>query len=247
MRARRIAGGVTAAAAVAGMAYAAYVATTYRRYGRGAALDGAEPDTLLDRFLPAPEVAERHTVRVAAPAQVTFEAARHLDLQRSPLVRAIFRGRELLMRAHAPPAARPREFVAEVLTLGWRVLAEVPGRKVVLGAVTRPWEGDVVFRGLPADEFAAFAEPGYAKIAWTLAVDPRGPDGSVFRTETRVATTDPASRERFRRYWALLSPGILLIRRESLRLVKADAERRALGRIASAAERRRAASPAGAP
>jgi hypothetical protein len=48
----------------------------------------------------------------------------------------------------------------------------------------------------------------------------------MFRTETRVATTDAYARERFRRYWAVFSPGILLIRRASLRLVKADAERR---------------------
>jgi hypothetical protein len=42
-----------------------------------------------------------------------------------------------------------------------------------------------------------------AGIVWTLAVEPLGPDASVFRTETRVATIDAASRERFRRYWAV--------------------------------------------
>jgi hypothetical protein len=40
-------------------------------------------------------------------------------------------------------------------------------------------------------------------------------------------TTDPASRERFRRYWSLFSPGILVIRYEALRMVRAEAERRA--------------------
>jgi len=46
-----------------------------------------------------------------------------------------------------------------------------------------------------------------------------------------VATTDSMARERFRRYWAVLSPGILIIRYEGLRLVKAEAERmrRSLG------------------
>ncbi len=34
------------------------------------------------------------------------------------------------------------------------------------------------------------------------------------------------ARERFRRYWAMFSPGILIIRYEGLRLVKAEAERR---------------------
>ena len=67
--------------------------------------------------------------------------------------------------------------------------------------------------------------PGYAKIAWTLEVEAAGASSSRFSTETRVMTTDPVSRERFRRYWAYLSPGILMIRYEILRLVKAKAER----------------------
>ena len=107
------------------------------------------------------------------------------------------------------------------------MLAEIPGREIVAGAVTRPWEADVVFHAIPADEFAAFDEPGWVKIAWTLRADPCGARKSVARTETRVVTTDPIAREKFRRYWALVSPGILLIRRISLRIVKREAERRA--------------------
>jgi hypothetical protein len=83
----------------------------------------------------------------------------------------------------------------------------------------------VEFRGLPPDEFAAFAEPGYAKIVFTLAADPLSQNRSVFRTETRVMTTDPESRARFRRYWSVFSPGILLIRYEMLRLLRQEAER----------------------
>jgi hypothetical protein len=64
------------------------------------------------------------------------------------------------------------------------------------------------------------------KIVWNLSVEPLGPSESMFRTETRVATTDAYARKRFRRYWAAFSPGIRLIRRESLSIVKADAEQR---------------------
>jgi hypothetical protein len=181
----------------------------------------------LDRFIPAWEVRERHQTVVAAPAEVTWAAARALDLRQSPLVRAIFRARELLMGS--APTDRPAcgDFVTEMLALGWRVLAEEPGRTLVMGAVTQPWKADVVFRGLPPEEFTRFAEPGYAKIAWTLEAEPCGVGRSIFRTETRVITTDPGSRRRFRRYWTLLSAGIRLIRYASLRLVRHEAERRA--------------------
>jgi hypothetical protein len=127
----------------------------------------------------------------------------------------------------ARPAPRqPQSIVSEVVALGWRVLSETPGRHLVFGAVTQPWKADVRFRGLAPDEFASFAEPGYAKIAWTIAVEPDGPAASVFHTETRVSTTDGESRRLFRRYWSLVSPGVLMIRREMLRMVRRQAERR---------------------
>jgi hypothetical protein len=96
-----------------------------------------------------------------------------------------------------------------------------------MGAVTRPWDPNVVFRPLPPAEFIAFHEPGYVKIAWTLRADATGPHESVFRTETRVMTTDAAGRATFRRYWARFSAGVLLIRWLSLGPVRRDAERRA--------------------
>ena len=220
-RAWRVVGGGVGVAALFGLGH---VATTWIRYGRVAT--HGDPPTLLDRFLPECEVLERHQTRVDAPVHLTYAAARAMSLNRSPVVRAIFRGRELLMHAAPVDAREPQPLVDEVLSLGWGVLAQEHGREIVLGAVTRPWDADVHFRGLPPDEFAAFAETGFAKIAWTIRAEPLGPRTSRFYTETRVATTDPESRRRFRRYWTMVSPGIRLIRRESLRLVRADAERR---------------------
>ena len=95
-----------------------------------------------------------------------------------------------------------------------------------MGAVTQPWKANVVFRSLPPHEFAAFHEPDYVKIGWTLRADPIGANTSIFRTETRAVATDSAARAKFRRYWSFLSPGIILIRWTSLKPLRADAERR---------------------
>jgi hypothetical protein len=186
----------------------------------------APTDALLDRFMPSYDVAKRHETVVRAPAPVTWDVARALDLHKSALIHALFAGRELLMRATPPKVVEPRPFIAEALELGWRILAEEPGHELVMGAVTRPWEANVTFRGLDPEAFAGFQEPGYAKIVWTIAVEPLDSERCAFRTETRVATTDPQSRARFKRYWLVFSPGILLIRRETLRLVKRAAEAR---------------------
>ena len=106
-------------------------------------------------------------------------------------------------------------------------MAQIPGHEIVMGAITEPWRGIPVFRGVAPDEFAAFHEPGHVKIAWTLRADPVGTNKSVFRTETRAVCTDPAARAKFRSYWAFLSPGIILIRRLSLGPLKKAAEYRA--------------------
>lgn len=65
------------------------------------------------------------------------------------------------------------------------MLAEVPGRQIVFGAATRPWDANVVLRALPPEAFKGFREPDYAKLVWTLPADPIGKAWSMFRTETR--------------------------------------------------------------
>lgn len=226
---RRAVGFLVAAMAMAFLGYATLAAGTWYRYGRAADAVAGPGDPLLDRFIPIYEVAERHQARVAAPAPIALAAAKEVDLQNSPINQAIFTVRTLPSRLRGEPprdAASPG-LLEETLALGWGVLAEEPGREVVVGAITQPWEPVVVFHSLPPEQFAAFYEPGYAKIVWTLAAEPLGPDESILRTETRVVTTDPESRERFRRYWSVFSPGIVLIRYEVLRIVKVEAERRA--------------------
>ncbi len=204
---------------------AVYGLTTWYQYGRPSRVLGE--DSLLDDYMPEFEVLERHEVQVEASAATTFAAAKALELRRSRLITGIFRARELMMGAKRPDnAAMSRPFLEEMLGLGWRVLAEVADREIVLGAATRPWHAEVVFRGLKPAEFAEFTEPEYVKIAVSLSVEPLEGGRSIFRTETRVKATDGSSRRRFRRYWVFVSAGIRLIRVETLRLVKQEAESR---------------------
>jgi hypothetical protein len=222
--------GKAAAAGLAAVAaaYAARAAITWYGYGRASeSADRCERDELLDRFMPRYDVVERHSIRVAAPADVTFAAAKEQDLMQVPLIAAIFKAREIVMGAAGPANEQVRGLFAMTQALGWGVLAEVAGREVVLGAVTRPWEANVTFRALPPDQFAAFAEPGLVKIVWTLRADPVESETSIFRTETRVVATDASAREHFRSYWSWASPGVALIRRLSLQPLRREAERRA--------------------
>lgn len=221
-QAGRVMGVGAGAAALLGLSY---MGITWYRYGKVKRHGPRDP--LVDSFMPKYEVREVHETGVSAPAEVTYAAAKELDLHRSTIVRAVFTGRELLLGGERPQREQRSGFLKEILELGWQVLVEEPDRELVVGAVTQPWIAGVEFRGVPPEEFAGFSEPGYAKIVWSIAVDPIDARTSVFRTETRILTTDRDSRARFRRYWSVFSAGVLLIRYETLRLVKQDAERRA--------------------
>jgi hypothetical protein len=225
-RVRSLVRGGAVAAGLAAGAYGAWVAVAWLRYGRPAAAAPDQADAMLDRVMPVYDVVERHHVRVAAPAAVTFAAASEMTLMQSWPVRLIFRARERIMGATPQPSSA-QPFFSLARSIGWGLLAEVPRSQVVMGAVTQPWLADVVFRPLPPDEFVRFSEPGYVKIIWTIRADPLGDDHSIFRTETRAVATDPLARARFRRYWSLASPGIVLIRWLMLNPVKTAAERQA--------------------
>jgi hypothetical protein len=215
---------VTAGFGFAATSYATYVGVTWLRYGKPQEPHGKSCDELLDLFMPKYDVVDRHRIWVAAPPEVTIGTASEIDFGKSPVVRGIFKGRERIMGSKPDTTIRPNGLLTQVKSLGWGILAERPGLEIVIGAVTKPWEPNPVFRALSSEEFAQFLEPGFVKIAWTLRADPVGPHGSIFRTETRAVATDPDARRWFRRYWSFLSPGIILIRQVMLRTVRREAQ-----------------------
>lgn len=181
---------------------------------------------LLDPFIPRPDARERQETTIRAPAGLVLETARDFDLQSVPLVRAIFRLRALAMGAREPAGRQPRGLVAELLGLGWERLAEAPGRYFAAGAACQPWRADVVFEPIPAQRFAAHAEPDRVKIAWTLEAEALGPALTRFATETRVVATDDRARKKFRGYWRWIRMGVVAIRWLLLRAVRRRAEHR---------------------
>jgi hypothetical protein len=216
--------------AVAAASYLMSAGAVWVRYGRARRSD-SEPDrdALLDRFMAPCDVVERHETRIAAPSSIIFSAACDLDLWSSAVIRCIFKTRELLLGGVPAGTTLGRGLVAQTTALGWRVLAEVPGQEIVIGAVTQPWMANPVFHSVPPDEFASFHEPGYVKIVWNPRADTLGASDSLFRTETRAVATDAAARARFRLYWAFASPGIRLIRLFALETLRREAECRFRG------------------
>jgi len=178
---------------------------------------------LIDQFIPTGDRVSRHQIEVRAPAEATYAAIRQVNLGRSRAIRLL-----LLVRGLVRPGAARSVTLDDALRRGFVVLGESPGEELVLGLIGRFWTPSGGVRRVAPWEFVPFAEPGYAKAAVNLRVEPRGPDACLAETETRVATTDESARRRFARYWRIVGPGSGFIRRRMLALARADAERTGL-------------------
>lgn len=219
--------GLGSAAILAGAAYGGLVIYNRSKYGTAKGSAAMGKDSLLDQFIPDPEVVEHHEIKVDAPAEVVLATAKEMRMLDSPIIRGIIRMREIALGGQRDERPHPGTLIEQMQSIGWVVLAEKAGREIVLGCVTQPWLASPVFRSIPATEFLAFSEPGYVKIAWTLGADPIDDRRSTFHTETRVSTTDAGTRDRFRSYWSFVAPGVEVIRLAILRPLKRAAEARA--------------------
>lgn len=180
---------------------------------------------VLDAYISRPDVRERFAVTVDAPAERVLATAVRFDLQSPLAIRAIFRAREWLMGTRRPSHREPRGLLDELRALGWGVLEEIPDRRIVCGAWCEPWQADVRFHAIAPGEFAAHAEPGHVKIAWTLEVEPLESARCRFSHETRAVATDEPARRRFLRYWRWARFGIVSIRLLLMPAVRRAAER----------------------
>ncbi|MBW3573065.1 MAG: hypothetical protein KY467_18365 [Gemmatimonadetes bacterium] len=186
---------------------------------------------LIDDHLPAADFAERHALRVHAPPERVYAAARRLDLGGSLLVRTLFALRSLpgVFARRSGRGERALGLTMEdLLRSGFVLLDERPPHEFVLGLVGRFWTPAGGIERIDPAEFAVFARPGMAVAAWNFTVLPTD-QGSLLATETRVRCTDNAARRSFARYWRVVRPFSGLIRMEALRAIRRTAEASAPG------------------
>lgn len=189
---------------------------------------------LIDRFLPRYDFAVAHAVVLPAPPEECWAAARRVDFLRHPIVRVLLAGRafplrvaEFVTRGQGTSSTAAEALHAfrldDMPRLGFVLLGEQPGVEVVYGQVSRPWKAAASEepRIDPAG-FAEFRTPGFAKIAFSLSVTPRGGGSSILVVETRVALTDDDSLRRFRRYWRVIRPFSDVLRRIVLRMIATE-------------------------
>jgi hypothetical protein len=184
---------------------------------------------LIAAFMPRCSLRQVDRVAVAAPPEHAYALARGLDMGRVGAVRALFALRVLpdriTARARRRPRPAPLSLRIDDITragTGFMLLAEAPGREVVVGSAGKFWRPTIAYAPVTPATFAAFEEAGFGKLAWCIRVDPRDVGGSWIAVELRVGATDAASLARFRRYWRLVGPFSHAIRRAMLRALRRE-------------------------
>ena len=179
---------------------------------------------MLDRFLPEPRLVEIDHADIGAPPERAFEVIRDFDMSRSPLVRTLFELRTVPDMLAGRMTEDIKLRIADIgrgQAPGFRVLSEVPGRSLTIGAIGKVWEPQIPFVDVSPDTYAAFAEPGYAKVAWELRCEPHGAATRVV-LEVRIGATSDEAWDKTRRYFRLIGPFSRWIRRHLLALAQEE-------------------------
>jgi hypothetical protein len=158
---------------------------------------------MLTEVMPEYDVRKRHAIALEALPGNVWRAVHATTLAETPVARILFRLRGL-------PAAPDRGLLE---LEGFRLLAEDPGRELVVGAVGKPWSprGGLVRDADPR----TFRDAGYVVMALSVKHD-----GATLATETRVRCTDSRSRVLFRLYWLVVGPFSGLVRNDWLRAIR---------------------------
>jgi uncharacterized protein YndB with AHSA1/START domain len=187
--------------------------------------------TLLDSWMPAPDVRARYAMRIGAPPARVYAALLATDFSRSWAVRGLMGIRLLpsLLRSprstwqklvHPPRASRAS--LTDLAHSDFTFLAATPPREIVLGITGRFWKLAPEVVPVPPEQFRETLPVGLAQATWNFEVNAT-PGGSELATETRIRCADPATLRQFRRYWRLVAPGSGLIRYAILNQVRREA------------------------
>lgn len=173
--------------------------------------------SLIDKHLPHYQFSERHRTHLRVPPDEAIRAVINPDRPPDRLSGFLMRLRTVPSRLLGGGA--PRVGMPLFTPL------EQEENETVAGLIGRFWQMDGGLVPIPdANAFAGFAEPGTPKLVIGFHATP-DPLGTLLTTETRVFCPDLHSLLRFAPYWMLIRIPSGLIRRRTLRAIKAAAEK----------------------
>ena len=176
--------------------------------------------TDLADLLPAPDHVTRQSRWIAAPPDAVWNALHEIRLSQLPvtLVLGAVRFLPVVLAGGGREQVRDRPFLD---ALPVPLLSSSPSESVVFAGALQAWRltGGAEPPKLDAHGLREWSEPGWVKAGMDFRLTPMG-HGTELSSETRVVSTDDATRRRFARYWVFVQPGSTAIRWEVLTAVE---------------------------
>lgn len=196
------------------------------------------PAMLIDHHLPTFDVTAIEHLVVDVPLRTTWMALQALDLMKvnSPLMDAAFYVRGLPERwAGRGNRARPASPAPTELKLsgvgagldGWLALGQNPPHELVFGAIGRFWKPEMEWYDVSTmspEQFRAFEVPGWGRIAASISLRNYGETRTLASYEARTSTPEPATAQKFGRYWTLVRPFVGHVLSATLATLRDDAQ-----------------------
>jgi hypothetical protein len=174
----------------------------------------------LDDVLAVPDHVTRQSRWIAAPPDAVWHALHEVRLFQLPLTLLLggIRFLPVLLTGGGRRHVHDRPFLD---ALPVPLLSSSASESVVFGGALQAWRltGGQEPPRLDAEGLRAWSEPGWVKAGMDFRLTPLG-NGTELSSETRVVSTDDATRRRFARYWVFVQPGSTAIRWEVLTAVE---------------------------
>ncbi len=177
----------------------------------------------IQSFLPNPRHTETLRIYVKAKPALAWENARHFDGASIPWIKLLFDIRAIPDTIRGVKHDNKHIGIDQITdnNTGFIVLADIPGREVVVGSVGQFWHPNIRFANVKAGDFAALNKPGWGKLAWAISVEPYL-DGSTVCFELRTTATDRTSWDHLNTYYTLIGIGSKLIRHSLMAKTEAE-------------------------
>ncbi|GEM_PF-3005679 len=203
----------------------------------------ASRDSVLSAWLNRVDFQDVHSVFIAAPQEVSWQAVKQVDLRLSWMNRLCFSQR----MSHSLLESGPQHWdggysLRQLPKFGFIPLEDIEGERVLYGMAGQFWEarGGIVKFESP-EEFRHLRDPRFVRFVWGFHLqEEESPKlqakgraqakqsalakGCRLTTETWVECLSDEAQWCFAGHWGMMRPFNVLVRRQMLRTIKESAE-----------------------
>jgi hypothetical protein len=179
----------------------------------------------LDEYMPEYCFSERHQRSIAASPEVVYPLLKHLDLSKPLLIKVLLKMRSLFKSGKRSGQLGHGQLVLEELPVitGFMILDQVNNEELVIGRIGRFWRPDGGVVHIPVEDFKAYREIGFGKVAWNFYIASAQNGKTILTTETRIHIEGKLAKLLFTLYWMIVRPFSGLIRIRMLKEIERQA------------------------